>query len=53
MEMRVVTGILVNRFDIEIALGDEGTRMPEDTRDAIAALPEKLQSVLRARGWLL
>jgi tryprostatin B 6-hydroxylase len=49
MELRIVTAMLLREFDISFAPGDDGTELLEDTRDAFASAPGKLELVFRAR----
>ena len=49
MELRIVTAVLVAKFDVGFAPGDDGTELLEDTRDAFASAPGKLELVFRKR----
>ena len=49
MELRIVAALLVAKFDVEFAPGDDGTELVEDCRDAFASAPGKLGLVFRAR----
>lgn len=49
MELRIVAALLVAKFEIGFAPGDDGTELVEDCRDAFASAPGKLELVFRAR----
>ena len=49
MELRIVAALLVAKFEISFAPGDDGTELVEDCRDAFASAPGKLELVFRAR----
>ncbi len=49
MELRIVTALLVAKFEVGFAPGDDGTELIENTRDAFASAPGKLELVFRAR----
>lgn len=49
MELRIVAALLVAKFDIGFAPGDDGTELVEDCRDAFASAPGKLELIFRAR----
>ena len=49
MELRIVTATLLREFDVSFAPGDDGTELLEDTRDAFASAPGKLELVFQAR----
>jgi hypothetical protein len=49
MELRIVAALLIPKFEIGLAPGDDGTELVEDCRDAFASAPGKLELVFRAR----
>lgn len=49
MELRIVAALLVAKFDITFAPGDDGAELVEDCRDAFASAPGKLKLVFQAR----
>ena len=50
MELRIVTALLVADFDISLAPGDDGTELLENTKDAFALAPAKLELVFKPRN---
>ena len=49
MELRIVAAVLVAKFEICFAAGEDGTELIEDCRDAFASAPGRLRLVFRAR----
>ena len=50
MELRIVTALLVSRFDIRFAPGEDGTALFRDMKDAFTAAPGDLRLVFDRRG---
>lgn len=44
-----MTALLVAKFDIRFAPGDDGTNLLKDTRDAFASAPGKLELIFETR----
>ena len=49
MEIRTITTLLVQKYDIGFADGDDGTQLHEETLDCFATSPGKLHLVFRPR----
>ena len=49
MELRLVTAILVHRFDVAFAPGETGERIFEEMHDTFTAAPGPLRLVFRER----
>lgn len=52
MEMRTVVPLLISRFDVRLALGEDGSRLLNESRDAFTMRMEELRVVFdeRKRG---
>ncbi|KAF7528053.1 hypothetical protein G7054_g10245 [Neopestalotiopsis clavispora] len=50
LEIRIVTVLLINSFDISLAPGENGKRLTEETLDCFAALPGPLDMILTKRS---
>lgn len=50
MELRAVTALLVSKYDVCFAPGEDGRSVEEDTLDQFTANPGELRVVFRARG---
>ena len=48
-ELRLVIALLVARYDIAFAPGEDGTRVWRDMKDQFTAAPGKLELVFRPR----
>ena len=49
MELRTVVPLLVSRFDVRLAPGEDGTRLLEKSRDAFTMRLEELSLVFEER----
>lgn len=49
MEMQYVVSMLVSKYDVRLAPGEDGKRMVEDMVDQFTAAPGKLQLVFERR----
>ncbi|KAL8793721.1 MAG: hypothetical protein Q9195_003662 [Heterodermia aff. obscurata] len=50
MELRIVTALLVSRYEISFAPGEDGTSLFRDMKDAFTAAPGDLRLVFQRRG---
>ena len=50
MELRAVTALLVSKYDVCFAPGEDGRSVEEDTLDQFTASPGELRVVFRVRG---
>ena len=48
-ELRFVTALLVSKYDIAFAPGEDGVKVVEDMKDQFTAAPGKLELVFTAR----
>ena len=53
MELRAVTALLVSKYDVCFAPGEDGSSVEEDTLDQFTANPGELRVVFQARGKIL
>ena len=49
MEMKLVTAVLVNRFDVQLAEGDDGSSLLQKMQDTFTAAPGPLGLVFTER----
>ena len=50
MELRIVTALLVSRYEIMFAPGEDGTALFRDMKDAFTAAPGDLRLIFQRRG---
>ena len=50
MELRTVVSLLVSKFDIRLAEGEDGRKLLEESRDAFTLRMEALEMVFEERG---
>ena len=50
MELRTVVSLLVSRFDIRLAEGEDGSKLLDESRDAFTLRMEGLEVVFEERG---
>ena len=50
MELRNVVSLLVSRFDIRLAEGEDGSKLLDKSRDAFTLRMEALEVVFEERG---
>jgi hypothetical protein len=49
MEIRTVTVMLIDAFDVQFAPGEDGMRLHKETLDCFAAIPGPLKLVFKRR----
>ncbi len=50
MELRIVTSLLVSKYDVRFVDGDEGSGLERDTKDAFAAVPGEFDLIFQRRS---
>ena len=50
MELRIVTSLLMSKYDVRFVDGDDGSGLERDTKDAFATVPGELRLVFQRRS---